>query len=199
MKVKNIYLDLDRTLFDTAKFMQVLFETCQQLYGLNVNKLADQMPQYQHFVDGMRYYDFFEQLVANKVDPLMAQAELLGALRGQDFIFADAKRMLNFLAGQNYTLLVLSFGKQDFQQFKFLLSPLLQRIPFTAVLTDKAKYLAKAGTASSLLIDDKLTNNLPSDCWQLLIDRSSKHNVVKLDYDHIKISSLDQVETILTK
>lgn len=194
-----VYLDLDRTLIDTPTVTATLFAACEQLYGIKQDVLQDEILEYYHDVGTLRYHDFFGQLAAHGIDPAAAREDLLATIN-EDFIYPDAHDMLRFLAAGPYKLHVLSFGKHDFQQFKYALAPQLHAIPFTSILYDKAQFLQNMqGDGSVMLIDDKLTTPLPARTLQLQIKRDATADIQKLDDSHTVIRSLESVQAILSE
>lgn len=195
---KFIYLDLDRTLIDTSAVMAALGEQCQSLYDVPNDLLQREAYKFYHHVGDLRYYDFFGQLQSYGVDPQQAREDLLANIN-QDFIYPDAHDMLRFLSETSYRLYVLSFGKHDFQQFKYQLAPQLHHMPFTSILYSKSRYLAESRPGPKLLVDDILTAPLPADCWQLWINRDAPELTQQLDPQHTKIRDLRQVEVIISE
>lgn len=193
-----IYLDLDRTLLDTDACMAVVFSQCERLYGLSQDGLRAEVPHYYHYVGHLRYYDFFGQMAARNLDPYQVEHDLLATI-DQDFLFPDAHEMLRYLTTQDYKMSVLSFGKHNFQQFKYRLLPQLSHLPFISVLYPKDRFILEAQDVPSLLIDDVAAPDLPNYCTQFIIDRQASEEIIQEDAQHIRIRSLQTVENILAE
>lgn len=193
-----VYLDLDRTLLDTDACMNALLDQCEQLYGLSQDSIRAEIPQYYHYLGQLRYYDFFGQMAAHNLDPYQIEQDMIATIN-QDFLFPDAHDMLRYLTDNNYRLSILSFGKHNFQQLKYKLSPQLAHLPFVSVLYPKDRFISEGHTAPSLLIDDVVASNLPDYCTQFIIDRQASEEIKQEDAQHIRIRSLQNVEGILAE
>jgi hypothetical protein len=196
----RIYLDLDRTLFNTQAFVPELTAAAEKLYGLDAARFEKDIPKfYVSSADGkLRHYDFFAQIAAHGINIQHAERELLVALHGRNYVYDDAREMLQFLGGAPCILQIISYGTQFYQLFKYRAAPELAGLPIKVVFHDKASYIAQQPREPSWLIDDKITHNLPDWCTMILLDRTAAAPFVRESPRFWRINSLQSVETLLT-
>ena len=196
----RIYLDLDRTLFNTPVFVPELTAAAEKLYGLDAVQFQKDIPKYYvSSADGnLQHYDFFAQIAAHGIDIHHAERELLDALHGRNYVYDDAREMLQFLGSTPFELEILSYGTQFYQLFKYKAAPELAGLPIKVVFHDKAAFIAGQPHEPSWLIDDKITNNLPEWCTMVLLDRTATAPFVRESPKLWRINSLQSVETLLT-
>lgn len=196
----RIYLDLDRTLFNTPVFVPELVAAAEKLYGLDAQQFQKDMATYYlSSADGqLQHYDFFAQLAAHAIDIRHAERELLAALHGRNYVYDDAREMLQLLGSTPITLGIVSYGTQFYQLFKYKAAPELAGLPIKVVFHDKATYIAEQPHEPSWLVDDKITSNLPDWCVMILLDRTAKAPFVRESPMFWRINSLQSVETLLT-
>ena len=199
LDVKRIYLDLDRTLIDTTAIMRALTQASAALYGFDINDLRQEYEQVSkdYMAGTFRAYSFFDQAVARGVPAERARSDMQKALSGMHFLFPDVTRLLRFLAEQPYDVRVVTFGKTDYQTFKFSLAPELAHLPITVVPQEKNAYLSQQQSVPSLLVDDRIITPLPNWCTQALIDRKAPQQMTKESDKLWRINTLEAVETLL--
>lgn len=190
----RLFLDLDRTVFDTPRFMQAVFAATESQFGLSAQRLHDDSGEFYEQIGDLIIYDLFNQLAAYGVDPSVAEPTLRQALAGHDFLYPDTHGLLAFIAKNNIDTTLLSFGTERYQQFKYSLAPSLQKLPLVTTLY-KDVYLQAQGTDLSLLVDDKTVDPLPPNCVQLLVDRTSDDELAHISPQLWRINSLKSVET----
>jgi hypothetical protein len=196
----RIYLDLDRTLFNTPMFVPELVAAGEKLYGLDAEQFQKDIPKYYMSSAGgqLQHYDFFAQIAAHGINIHHAERELLAALHGRNYVYDDARELLQFLGSSPIALQIVSYGTQFYQLFKYKAAPELAGIPIKVVFHDKATYIADQPHESSWLIDDKITRDLPEWCTMILLDRSAAAPFVRESPQFWRINSLQSVETLLT-
>lgn len=199
MTIKRAFLDLDRTLLDTPRLMDSLLMACQKLYDLPQKTLRAEIPQFYFSVGELRHYDLFTQLQAHGIGYHQARRQLAAELAGIDFMWPGAREMLQFLVQQSIELHVLSFGKTDYQMFKYHLLPDIRHIPITIVFEDKSEYLKNQSTEPTILVDDKPTWPLPAWCTQLLLDPAAPKDVLQVNPQLWRINHLSGVASVITK
>jgi|GEM_PF-3030256 len=196
---ERLYLDLDRTLFDTVRFSDALIAAFEDIYKVPARDFRAQMPQfYVHHAD-MQYYDFYGHVASLGHNPAAVAERLRPELAGGDYLFADAHSLLAALSAvPPVQTTILSYGPSNYQQYKVSFVPELQRLPFVATLQFKQDYLASKPPAPSLLVDDKLVAPLPTWCSQFLIDRSATAAKIAESAHVWRINSLETVETAVS-
>ena len=197
----QLYLDLDRTLFDTSKAsvaLRVAAEKHFGKYGVTAQLLYDTYRQFTTRVGEQHYYRFFDHLADYGINEDEAEASLRRELAGEDFLFPDAQVFLDFVDTQSIVPIILTFGEKRFQLFKASLAPRLARYPIETILFDKIDYLAERPDDSAILVDDKSIHTafLPRHCTGVLIDRSQPEAIIKQS-DHYIVNNLASVEELL--
>jgi FMN phosphatase YigB (HAD superfamily) len=197
--IKRVYLDLDRTLLNTDELVDRLFTACQKLYGLSQQTLRAEIPDFYFSAGSLRHYDMFAQLEAHGVGYEHARYELAKELAGQDFAMSGLTELLHFLAARHLEMHVVSFGKTDYQMFKYHMLPQIRHLPITVIFEDKDVWLEKQSTLPSALIDDKRTWPLPTWCVQLLLDPKAGDEPVQESAQLWTVNSLSSAISVLTK
>lgn len=199
MTTRRVYLDLDRTLLDTEKLVHHLFVACEKLYGLSQQMLRTEIPDFYFSVGNLRHYDLFAQLEAHGIGYDQARHDLAQALAGIDVAMPGLTELLQFVAAHHLEAHVVSFGKTDYQMFKYHMLPPVHRLPITVIFEDKNVWLDKQSTTPSVLIDDKRTWPLPQWCTQLLLDSKAGYEPVQESNQLWTVNSLTSAISVLTK
>lgn len=157
-----VYLDLDRTLFNTPEMGQV-WDYIASLYPESADAFDD-AEKYFHYVDDMHYYDMSAHLESLGLDPAevyaaVAQSELADGRLEE----AGAKELIGMLRNLGYEPVVLTFGSDDYQRFKASLCPALQDVPVMATLRPKSEVLEERGEECWLVDDRPLGDELPGN------------------------------------
>lgn len=175
--MRKLLVDLDRTLFDTTRFVQTLWDWIEQTYGVNADAARYEMKQYFTYVGEMYNYDFFQHIHELGIDGeelvKRAQAELT-----ESFVFGDVAEFLQSTAGLDRA--ILTFGANNYQQFKISLCPELSGIEVHMTQGFKHDYIKTHWPDQpTLLIDDRLLeDNLPTITRFILIDRAQARPVI---------------------
>lgn len=199
MTIKRLYLDLDRTLLDTDKLVSHLFAACEKLYGLSQQTLRAEIPDFYFSAGDLRHYDMFAQLSAHGINYESARQELAAELAGQDFAIPGLDDLLQFVADQNLDAHILSFGKTDYQMFKYHMLPQAKHLPITVIFEEKDKYLQQQSTEPTVLLDDKRTWPLPPWCVQLLLDPKAGDEPVQENSQMWTVNSLTSAISVVTR
>ena len=176
--MRKLLIDLDRTLFDTTLFVQTLWDWIEQTYGVNAESSRHGMKQYFTYVGEMYNYDFFKHIADLGIDgndlTRRAQAELAGL-----FIFDDVAEFLG--TTRDLDRAILTFGADNYQQFKISLCPELKGLDVYMTQGFKHEYITEHWPDQpTLLIDDRLLEPaLPSVTQFVLIDRAQTSHVVE--------------------
>lgn len=183
-----LLIDLDRTLFDTTLFVQKLWDWIEQTYGVDAEASRYGMKQYFTYVGEMYNYDFFKHISELGIDgkdlTRRAQAELTGL-----FVFDDAPEFLK--ATKDFDRAILTFGADNYQQFKVSLCPELSGLEVHKTQGYKHEYIETHWpNQPTLLIDDRLLEPaLPSVTRFVLIDRTQQQPVIEQE-NYRSINSL---------
>jgi hypothetical protein len=168
------------------------------LYGLPQQQLRQEIPNFYFSAGKLRHYDLFAHLEAHSVSYDRARHELVTPLNSIDFAMPGLSELLKFLAEQRIEARVLSFGKTDYQMFKYHRLPHIQHLPITVIFEDKDVYLQNQSTTPSILVDDKRTWPLPTWCIQLLYDPKAGDQPVREDRQLWTINSLVDVASVVS-
>jgi len=197
--IKRVYLDLDRTLLDTQAIMQALTKAGSQLYGFDIDDLRREYDQVNkdYKAGRLRAYSYFDQMSARGISAERARLDMEKALAGKSFLYSDVPGLLAFLNSGGYEVKIVTFGKTDYQMFKFGLAPELAQLPIVVVSEEKNVYLSQQSSVPSLLIDDKEIKPLPDWCKQALIDRKAPSGTLQEGDSLWRINNLALIANLL--
>jgi hypothetical protein len=163
----NIVLDFDRTLFDTKTFADWFFEEVAQRSGTTAKSIQDEAEATYFMYQGtLWYYDMFAQLesIFGADSGLQLEAIKQKALKTKNFLFDDFRRNFDALQHRG-TITILTYGKENAQQFKLSLCPELRDIPVIIVMSPKGPHIEKHFDSKTrcVFVDDKdVHGELPS-------------------------------------
>lgn len=149
----RVYLDLDRTIFDTDKASMLWHELAKHYDLIPEACHADRERFYVWPVPGTYYHDMSAQLEAYGIYP----PEAFEILRCSPL--ADGRLQLPYTDQLIHALrpladlVVLTFGADDYQHLKAALCPALNGIPVITTSGEKRAILKEAGEC--WLVDDK--------------------------------------------
>lgn len=197
MKPKVLFLDLDRTLFDTVRFMNALWHALAAQCGQDYDHCMAMVPQYYRAIGDYRYYDLWLHIQDGLgVDPEVAVAAITPHLKGADFTFPDASELHEWQK-TDYEIRILTFGPEWVQRFKLQFAPRIAQLPIDIILEPKNQFIARdyAGR-SGLLVDDKRDLHLPPNFKEVWLDREDTMQNSQ-EYGIICVNSLTQVKELL--
>lgn len=198
MKPDILFLDLDRTLFDTPRFMPALWHALAARYSLDYEHCMALVPHFYRAIGDYRYYDLKMHLQDGLgLDPEQAIDVVTPVLAKQDFLFADTSSLAEWQARPDYEVRILTFGPAWVQAFKMRFAPALAHLPTDMILEAKNEFIAReyAGR-SGLLVDDKRNPNLPKGFTEVWLDRD--HTMQNTQESGIVcINSLAQIKELL--
>lgn len=169
---KNIFVDLDRTLFDTDVFVASLWLFLSQKLGVDAAQEKTRAKQFYRY-DGELYdYQFFDHLASLQLGDLNSIAfDITVNLRKQLLLFQDVEQGLEILEGLG-DVHILTFGNERYQSLKLSCVPELLKYPAIFVQQHKKHYFEKNFASPAILIDDKdLGGSLPDTVDFYLINR----------------------------
>jgi len=193
---KILFLDLDRTLFDTPRFIRVVWQTIGRVYNVDGEQQLAVILDWYRQVGKLRYYMFEEHVqhvvgqnadeVAAKIRPLLAK---------QNFLYDDTTEIKKWQARGDYSVRILSFGGEWFQKFKISLSPAIATMPADVILESKSDFIAREFSGDGgFLVDDKRNPHLPRGFTEVLIQRGvlqkSKRNGLIVINSFIEVTEI---------
>ena len=155
-KPKRVFLDLDRTVFDT-RLVGELWQQLAEYYPIDpVQSAAERSKWYVWASDDTYHHDFTAQLRAYGIHPKEAYARLQASpLRDGRFEFPYVDQLINTLLPLA-DVKILTYGSRDYQHFKASLCPSLDNITIVATLAPKSSVLEQhRETHECWLVDDK--------------------------------------------
>jgi hypothetical protein len=197
MSRRIIFVDLDRTIFDTNQFMVSLWEAASQLYpNTDVVYEVSRIREWYRAVGDLQYYLFDQHLhhatgaAFEKIAP-----ELRRRLQHEQFAFPDTAAITSW-AAHGYDVRILSFGAQDFQAFKLSLIPQFDQ-PRDIILEAKGAFITEHFPGvTGFMVDDKRNLSLPAGVREVWLRRAGEQDINK-ESDMITIKSLKEVEELL--
>lgn len=151
-----IYLDLDRTLFQTSRANE-FWPVIESLYPQvdSIRAIAERENYYQQMGD-MYFHDVSKQLCDFGCDPVEVYESLLETeLADGRFEFEGAKELVTALLAKGQEVSVLTFGSDDYQRFKAALCPSLRELPVITTLRPKYEFLDNLEADDVWVVDDK--------------------------------------------
>lgn len=153
MNKQLLFLDFDSTLFDTPRFFEDLIYILAEEYGLDPNTYRQEEHNYRDETGSM--YDFFSHIAQYTQDPADAIVQKVWPKLKKDYIFDDARKILNNKKIREKSQIV-TLGYPQYQHLKLALAGLLD-YPHTIIQEPKIPYIeAKYPFAEKVtLIDDR--------------------------------------------
>lgn len=193
-----IFVDFDRTLFNTPYFMDVMWHAIGSAYGVNAALALADVPNWYRYVTGAwRYYVIEEHIphVTGQSAPEVMTA-ISATLARHTFVYPDTTEVL-YWQRQGHKVHIVTFGEQWFQRVKLELVPILANTPCTIVLQEKAQVLRQQfPDVSGMLIDDKRNTTLPQGLTEVWLRRQLQQPIMRQN-GMISVNSLKQVTHIL--
>lgn len=162
MSQPTVYLDLDRTLFQTAK-MDDVWRYLAAHYDGQVPRDAWRYQQ-EFFVtaDDLYYYDMSAQLLSLGFDPAEIYAEIARSpLSDGRFEFAGCQSLIAYLQFRA-DVQIITYGPEDIQNFKASLCPSLVGIPISTTLAPKQEFFVAHGNSGWVIDDKAIWRQLPA-------------------------------------
>ncbi|MBC7512055.1 hypothetical protein H7142_00125 [Candidatus Saccharibacteria bacterium] len=167
-----LLIDLDRTLFDTDKFIVAIWDFAEVYYGISADKERARASNYYDHYGDMYDYKFFDHLQA-VAGSGYSRSEFIAAAAAKlsgNFLYDDATIEVIDLIDA-----IVTFGNRDYQTFKLLLCPQLASIERHFLLEPKGQYIRRIFAQPTLLVDDKhLDGEIHEPCVFVRIDRTSR-------------------------
>lgn len=192
-----LFVDFDRTLFDTASFTTKLWEAVAKRYDLDAEKAKVEGEKYFTYVGRLYDYDFFAHMrkLTGLSDAIIADA-IREDLAGHDFRYEDSAEAFAWLEA-GHDVRILTFGNEPYQRLKLSLAPEFLSLPIMIIRESKADYLGWAhATQQGWLVDDKPDQRLPIGFKEINLNRASDLPVAQQS-GYVIVNSLKHVRNIL--
>lgn len=191
MPEQLLLLDFDRTLFDTARFVERLWNWLAKHYGIDAEHEKSRVAEFSHHVGDMYSYDFFGHVAALAIDGQSISRRAHQELADENFLYPDASAAL-VLSPQ-----ILTFGNEPYQRFKLDFCPELADIKSTIIEEPKELFIARTlPDTPVVLVDDKLLRTLPPNLRFVHLDRQQTSDII--DHDkYVSIKSLEHLRRML--
>lgn len=151
-----IYLDLDRTLFQTSRAGEI-WPVIEELYeGVDSVRAIAERDKYYKQMGDLYYHDVSEQLRDFGLEPVEVYESVVETdLADGRFEFEGVKELVQGLRENGEEVSVLTFGADDYQRFKVALCPSLRDVPVITTLRPKYEYLDALEADNVWVVDDK--------------------------------------------
>lgn len=200
MRRPVVYLDLDRTLFQTDRIGEVWVYLAQQYPGIIDPKYERQRAElFYEWCNDLYCYDMSSQLRQIGLIPEDIYHEVIASpLADGRLEYTDCSSLVNFLKTVS-DLAILTYGRDDYQRFKAALCPSLAGIPIETTLETKAEVLKRTAVhgIEVWLVDDKpIGSELPASIRfiQVNLEARSGDNGKAADNSRPVCSTLREVE-----
>lgn len=158
-------MDLDRTLFRTEKYEEIIAEL-ERRYPQLTKRSAQDYFVHPYLNDGDEktyYHDVSQWLRDGGLDPCVVYDELRSTeLADGRFEYEDVTSFIDMIRKYG-ELCILTFGEELYQAAKVSLCPSLAGIRVVTTLSPKAVYLHSHAHADDWMIDDKEIADMPSE------------------------------------
>lgn len=192
-----LFVDFDRTLFDTASFTTKLWESVSRRYGLDAEEAKTDGQAYFSYVGKLYDYDFFAHMrkMTGSSDAGIADA-VREDLVGHDFRYPDSDEVFTW-AADGHDVRILTFGNEPYQRLKLSLTPEFMKLPIMIIREPKAEYLGWAHEAQQgWLVDDKPDQRLPVGFKEINLNRTSDLPIAQQS-GYVIVNSLKHVRNVL--
>jgi FMN phosphatase YigB (HAD superfamily) len=196
-----ILLDLDRTLFNTARYVEDLPSLISGYTQKTVAEITDYIPTMLtgerdklHRADYDDFVDFLG-ISFNEFDEAIREEAVF-----DHYIYDDARHLIDWLKENNREFQILTFGDPKVQEIKLKISPFLNGIGYTIIESLKNQYIeSQLAGRYGCLIDDKPDQALPTGWTEIHIDRKAPDPAkpVKVAENIWKITTLADAPQII--
>ncbi len=193
-----LFVDFDRTLFDTAVFSDQLWRAMSRRYGIDPEVAKGESKAYFRYLGTLYDYDFFSHMrQTTGLSDGAIEAAVREDLAHQQFLYADSDEVFAWQRA-GYDVRILTYGNEPYQRLKLGFAPqLLQKLPVVIIRERKADYLASAHAEQlGWLVDDKPDQRLPNGFKEIHLDRTAELPVNN-GCGYVIVNSLTHVRDIL--
>lgn len=159
--MRDVYLDVDRTLFDTDAFDVLRWKFLEETYGVSAEKERARQREFYVELGGAETYD----LAAHMEDIGIEADEVRATLRRSELVdgrleYAGVGELVEWL-GRHGSVKLLTFGFAADQEMKLALCPSLRGVEATITLESKDKFFMQHPEPAVLLDDKPIGGSLP--------------------------------------
>lgn len=192
--MNQLLVDVDRTIFDTTRFMVSAWQAIGEEFNIDSAKALDDLESYYVYLteesgvekqQRLRYYDFgshIEALTGRLRDEVVAAIQ--GKLAEHDFMYPDTHSVIELVkTTPGLELSFVTFEQPWFQMVKrqqiFRVMPELKNYPWHVVQEPKGTYIARVmpGTRG-WLVDDK-AEKLPENYKLIWLQRLNAKTITE--------------------
>lgn len=161
MTMPKVYLDVDRTLFDTNKFDALRWQFLEGKYGVSAEKERARQREFYVELGGAETYDLAAHMACLGIDA----DEVRDALRRSELAdgrleYTGVGKLVEWL-GQHGSVALLTFGFEADQELKLALCPSLRDVETIITLETKNKFFMQNSEPAVLLDDKPIGESLP--------------------------------------
>ncbi len=202
----HVYVDFDRTLFDTPRFGNDLSQLVAKYANISpVQAREDAAPFYTHEV--LRSFDFEAYVAAYGLDPDTMLEHVRELALTDNYLYADSTQFIQTLQAGGFKPKILSFGEHRFQHAKII--PTLVHLfggtlPSTfethVILEPKGPHIARKHPGEQgVLVDDVPDQNLPAGFREIHLDRATELKRPRPKAGGFTASNLEQAYQVITQ
>ena len=162
----TVFLDLDRTLFQTDLFDELRWELLAQWYPEVIDLPSEWARQREFYVyhGELYFYDFTAHMAALGLEVDEVYERLRTSELADGRLEYEGVRALVEWIRERGDVRILTFGPEDYQSLKLALCPSLRDVPVHRTLEEKGGFfrsLAHDAADEVWMVDDKLIPELP--------------------------------------
>jgi hypothetical protein len=193
-----LFVDFDRTLFDTNAFTTQLWQSVSHRYGVDIEKAKAESKAYFTYLGNLYDYDFFSHMrrITGLSDAAI-EAAVHEDLAHQQFLYDDSDEVFAWQRA-GHDVRILTYGNESYQRLKLGLVPtIVEKLPVVIIRERKADYLGTAHAEQlGWLVDDKPDQRLPIGFKEINLDRTAELPVSNSS-GYVIVNSLTHVRDIL--
>lgn len=157
----NVYLDVDRTLFDTSKFDALRWELLGREYGVSAEAGRSSQQQFYRYSGDMYTYDFAAHMQNIGLDIEEAGSMLLRSELADGRLEYDGVGELVAWIQEQGMVRLLTYGMRDYQLLKIALCPSIKDLEVATTLDTKDTFFIQHPEPAVLLDDKPIREILP--------------------------------------
>ena len=161
----TVYLDLDRTLFQTDLFDELRWGLLAQWYPEMIDLPSEWARQREFYVyhGELYFYDFTAHMATLGLDVVVYERLRASELADGRLEFESVRTVVESIRERG-DVRILTFGPEDYQSLKLALCPSLRDVPVHRTLEEKGVFfrsLAHDAADEIWMVDDKVIPELP--------------------------------------
>ncbi len=163
----KVYLDLDRTLFQTNLFDRLRWQLLAEWYPEKIDLAKDPLRQSDFYVyrGELYFYDFTTHMRTLGLDVSEVYARLrVSSLADGRLEYTGVRELVEWIRERG-EVRVLTFGPENYQSLKIALCPSLRDVETIITGEEKSIFFHSldASTEEIWMVDDKPIRNLPQN------------------------------------